>query len=250
MIRFIKRQFDKLMAFIDVDYESSGNSHDTPYQFAMSNVLDRFNRIEDSTDKKEFLKLVRKSVTLEMSTELINRPFYYGFVQDDSYRPTFSFNHYMEIDGRNESLYEAIPEEEYTCDFGVTPVLSFPWNPKRYVNTFHYISRDGFKHQNTNHFINYYPQLGLCTAFNGFHSISAGVISGEGTLPVHKVYDVTKTFKEVYTNDGKLWQYRTSGKVERIDDFRYALIYELSRMLWCIENKLPINVSEGNEQLV
>lgn len=208
-----------------------GMSETKLYANAVNFVGEKVKKISAVEEKIAFLKLIRQSVIDEIACEYKNRILYKGFFNENEHRTNLC---YLNYDENSNSLFEPY-KVDYTCDLSKNNIISFPWHIDRLMNTFHYISRDNFKYDPLNHYVYYFPQLNLYVAHNGLHSISAGVTSKQGLLPCSESYDISKMFDSVYTDDGIHWLNKNDPDYKGvIGDFRFAIIYTISKLLWDI----------------
>lgn len=93
------------------------------------------------------------------------------------------------------------------------------------------IRRFGFQYEenHNNYFAYYYPEIDVCYVYNGNHHAEAARYYKSGYMQA-KVRRLTPLFPHVKT-DGSCWfNVHTGEKMEKIQDFRVAVLYELARM--------------------
>lgn len=210
-------------SFVSYSYETKA------YTNAIGAVRRKVKDIENIDEKIAFLKLIRQSVIDDIACDYKNRILYKGHFKDNEHRVNLCFHNY----DRNSNPLFASYETKYICDLRKNNVVSFPWHIDRFMNTFHYISKENFQYDRINHYVFFFPQLNLYIANNGLHSISAGVTSKQGFLPCHESYDISLMFDSIYTDDGIHWLNRYDSEYKDvIGDFRFAIIYTISKMIW------------------
>lgn len=191
------------------------------------------NEINSNTNQITYLKLIRAAIIDDLASDFNNKILYDGNFKNDEHR----FNNpYACSDEKHVSYLKKI-EAYYECDLSRDRIISFPWDSERFVSAFNSVASQGFIYIPTNHKIKYFPQLNLYIAFNGLHSLSAGVATKKGLVPCCEVYDVTRMFEAIYSEDGIHWKSESENIfADNIPDFRFALIYEVSKMMWKLEN--------------
>lgn len=120
-------------------------------------------------------------------------------------------------------------------------VFAFPWNKKSMGAAI----IDGFNY-NTAYKATYYKGLDICILEIGKnHSVAAGIYKGEGTIQAD-VVDATRLFDHVDIEMGKFYDVHTKNKpykerriLQDIVDFRFAALYEISRIRYSIVNYPP-----------
>ena len=83
--------------------------------------------------------------------------------------------------------------------------------------------------------------MDICVIENGYHSVAAGKYFGAGCLKA-QVYDTQLAYPHI-TTDGEYWYnggekifyHNISSEPFKVIDFRFALLYEISRLVYCIE---------------
>ena len=109
-----------------------------------------------------------------------------------------------------------------------------PWNSERMIWNLVNIKNNEFEYDESNHKAFYYNYLDFGYVYNGNHSITSGHYFRKGEIKA-ELCDTPKIFDLVVTN-GHDW-YIGKEKI-KAHDFRFCLIYELSKMKYKLENKL------------
>jgi hypothetical protein len=72
---------------------------------------------------------------------------------------------------------------------------------------------------------------GIAFVNGGNHSISVGIVGGEGVLQPNEVYDMSKMLDLVQC-DGQHYRAVSNGQIlDRVHDTRIAAVFEVGRML-------------------
>ena len=110
-------------------------------------------------------------------------------------------------------------------------VLPWPWSLPRYIDN---VSRIGvhkgkpWKQDKSNHYVDLWLPWRIGFVRGGNHSITAGILAGEGTLIPEHVYDMSWLF-ELVRSDGNLW-FIGYQKVEVVKSCRSAAVFEIGRL--------------------
>lgn len=139
--------------------------------------------------------------------------------------------------------------EEVEIDIRENNLISEPWNHTRYADILYAIQKNGFKYQITNHMAYYYDGLNITCAYNGLHSLGAGVYWGNGKIKAQRI-NVTSLFEVVDAYNDLSFGYNEKNIRKKFEDkgmiipaklkksledrfygtdYRLILIYELSK---------------------
>ncbi len=120
---------------------------------------------------------------------------------------------------------------DYPLSLASDIVLPWPWSLPRYIDN---VSRIGthkgkpWKQDKTTTMLTCgCPAYWLCA--RGNHSITAGILAGEGSLIPEHVYDMSWMFELVRT-DGNNW-FVEGQKAEAVKSGRSAAVFEIGRLL-------------------
>lgn len=120
-------------------------------------------------------------------------------------------------------------------DFSKTPVIVQPGLKDKLVNAVNLVWRNGFKNIGKNVLGIYFEYIDLCYVYNGTHTCSAAVIKRQGVIET-SCRDMTKLFPHI-TTDGEWWYNAHTGeKKYKVYDFRFAVLYEIARCKYELEN--------------
>ena len=195
------------------------------------NAVKSYANVIDSIDIISYLKLIRTAIIEELASEFNNKILYHGIFEDNEHRAAAVIPYFRWDE--NSVPYFVELENKYECDLSKDKIVSFPWHIDRFVSAFNIVANQGFKYMPTNHRVYYFPQLNLYIAFNGLHSLGAGVATKKGIVPCVKAYDLTRMFETIHSDDGVHWVSNNGNiSVDDISDFRFALIYEISKLIW------------------
>jgi len=133
--------------------------------------------------------------------------------------------------------YETMKEGEldragYPLSLASDMVLPWPWSLSRYIdNVSHIGTHKGrpWKQDKINHYVDLWLPWRIGFVRGGNHSITAGILAGEGTLIPDHVYDMSYLFTLIRT-DGVHW-FIEGQKTEAVKSWRSAAVFEIGRRL-------------------
>ncbi len=205
--------------------------------------------LTDNTEESLlFLKYAMKTIALDVSSSIQAAVFYMKDV--DSTRlgrilPRF----FYATGGEKVNLIEGYDEEKLvTVDISDTVVVTAPWKINRLPPVLSKIKSETFKYDEHNHSAVFYKNMDICVIENGYHSTAVGKYFGAGSLKA-QVYNTQLAYPHIttdgeywYNNGEKIFYHNTASEPFKVIDFRFALMYEISRLVYCIENeKMKIN---------
>lgn len=113
-------------------------------------------------------------------------------------------------------------------------VLPTPWNRERYLNAISTIGvgrRSGEWTQDHNHRISVWLPWKISFVQGGNHSITAGILAGEGEIHTTDVYDFSPIF-DVIKCDGRHYiNLKKQQSTELVSDIRRAAVFEIGRLI-------------------
>ncbi|UAN18603.1 DUF6710 family protein (plasmid) [Enterobacter asburiae] len=122
--------------------------------------------------------------------------------------------------------------QDYPLSLASDMVLPWPWSRSRYINN---VSRIGtakgrpWQQDRNNHYVELWLPWRIGFVEGGNHSITAGIIAGEGTLIPQHVWDMSFLFERIRT-DGIHW-YVDDRKTETVKSWRTAAVFEIGRSM-------------------
>lgn len=134
-------------------------------------------------------------------------------------------------------FYERMKEAEldgadYPLLLASDMVLPWPWCLQRYIDNVGGIGMHKgrpWKQDKINHYVDLWLPWRIGFVSGGNHSITAGILAGEGTVIPEHVYDMSYLFELVRTN-GVHW-FVNGQKVETVKSGRSAAVFEIGRLL-------------------
>ena len=122
--------------------------------------------------------------------------------------------------------------QDYPLSLASDMVLPWPWSLSRYINN---VSRIGtakgrpWQQDRNNHYVELWLPWRIGFVEGGNHSITAGILAGEGTLIPQHVWDMSFLFERIRA-DGIHW-YVDDRKTETVKSWRTAAVFEIGRSM-------------------
>lgn len=119
-------------------------------------------------------------------------------------------------------------------------IFPWPWYAGRIINCFCKLRPGGewgAWRQDRNHCVELWLPIGITWVHGGNHSITAGVLNGEGEIWPEITYDISKIYRNV-TCDGVKYYRRFDGQtIGLVPDFEMAAVFEIGRLI--TKHKVP-----------
>lgn len=141
-----------------------------------------------------------------------------------------------------------ISSDRFRLQLGRHAVLPWPWKHERYVNNVARIGTTkidqtdpwGRRHagpwrQDINHSVTLWLPWGIATVSGGNHSITAGILAGEGEIVPRSVYDMSSVFDHVHTDGATWFDTLSNEEIEEVKDPRFAALFEIGRLMMRVE---------------
>lgn len=113
-------------------------------------------------------------------------------------------------------------------------VLPTPWARRGYASALANIGnskRNGAWKQDPNHVVSVWLPWRIGFVSGGNHSITAGVLTGEGTIRVEEVFDFSPVLAAVRCDGTHYRDCRTGKRIADVEDHRRAAVFEIGRIL-------------------
>lgn len=178
------------------------------------------------------LTVIREDLQSDVLTTII-----YSKEHFDKELPALMFPYQYFDKNRNE---HKVGESEFPVkevNLATDCVLVMPWDRSRFKNTIKELKNRSF-HQSGNHLARYYSHIDVCYVYNGLHSTGAAIGHKKGKLKAYLV-DVSKLFDHLHT-DGEYWynSHTNEAYKMKVFDFRFAILYELAKMKYRLEESV------------
>lgn len=144
----------------------------------------------------------------------------------------FFFDKLIQVQFSEKMKEGELNSDDYPLSLASDMVLPWPWNLPRYIDSVSYIGiHKGmpWKQDNLNHYIDLWLPWRIGFVHSGNHSITAGILAGEGTVIPEHVYDMSYLFALIRT-DGIHW-FVNGQKAESVKSWRSAAVFEIGRLL-------------------
>lgn len=199
------------------------------------------NRTEE--EKTRALDYIIDIIKIDVQTDIISDIIYKD--NDESEKFVLFPENYYDEKGNKQSR-QAEKEANKEIDFEKDFIISIPWKKERIFEPIRNINKYGFRYRKKKHYAEYYTKVDIGIVTNGGnHSIAVGIHNRKGKIKANEI-DITPMFEHVYS-DGINW-YNTHTKeiIEPVQDFRIALIYEITKEKIKIESNKGIKYKNMN----
>ncbi len=147
---------------------------------------------------------------------------------------SFFFDLVNYLNNETISRYLVTPTPVITVNLSHDIVLPTAWDRHRYSRALAYIGagkQHGAWKQDTNHRVSVWLPWGIGFVLGGNHSITSGILSGEGFVTAAEVYDLNPLF-DLVESDGIYYRDRqTQKRLSRVEDCRRAAVFEIGRLM-------------------
>ncbi len=113
-------------------------------------------------------------------------------------------------------------------------VITGPWHPTRFSEA---LSRYGSEllmtkwKQDSNHQVTLYLPIGISVVEQGNHSITSGILQGEGEISPSETFDMSEYYKYIHTDGSWYYLSKTGKKLSEVRSVEYAAIFEIGRII-------------------
>lgn len=200
------------------------------------------NNLNNDLSRRDFIRLLGSKI----QDDLMLRPLFNHHSNESSTWPDdFMGYKYNFID-----FFDALKQGEYVgyngdwvASLSGSIVLPWPWSPERLfdaLNKIGYGKQYGCWRQDDNHDVNLFLPWGLIFVRSGNHSISSGILSGEGDLTIKRVYNMSFLY-DVFDTDGTAFYYKDGTIASVSPSLWFSVIYEVSKFF---SNRDPVYLWE------
>lgn len=135
---------------------------------------------------------------------------------------------------KGNKIYLTGDDELVKVDLNKSCVVSYISKIQSIFEMIAYFKKEKLEENHYN-FSRYFKEIDVCYVWHHLHSASMGVTRGEGTIVANQV-SLVKAYPHLDT-DGEYWlNAHTEEKLMKVHDFRIAILYELARMKFRLEN--------------
>lgn len=113
-------------------------------------------------------------------------------------------------------------------------ILPWPWNVSRFLGAMARIGKYnllGEWREDNNHRIEVWLPIGVCFVKGGNHSITAGILKGEGIITNYSTIDLSPIYSLVYTDGVYYYKKIDNSIIGKVQNVEFAAIFEIGRIL-------------------
>ncbi|MFS0767089.1 DUF6710 family protein [Peribacillus phoenicis] len=113
-------------------------------------------------------------------------------------------------------------------------VLPWPWKRRRLINCITQIGeerKNGPWKQDYNHWVELWLPMGVAWVNSGNHSISTGIIQGQGQINTSKAIDISKLYDYIYSDGEYYYSFKNDEVISEVKNVDFAAIFEIGRLM-------------------
>jgi hypothetical protein len=124
-------------------------------------------------------------------------------------------------------------ESTRTLHLASNVVLPWPWKQERVIDNFIDLgaNRKEWKQDFRNHSVEYWLPFGIGWVHGGNHSITLGIVQGQGNITTDSVYDMSALFLLVHFNGIAFIRTDNGEVLSEVESFEFACIFEVGRIM-------------------
>jgi hypothetical protein len=119
-------------------------------------------------------------------------------------------------------------------------IFPWPWNAGRIINAFSNLRPGGEWgrwRQDPNHCVELWLPIGIAWVHGGNHSMTAGILNGEGEIQPEITYDISRVYRHVTCDGIKYYRKCDRKAIGVVPDFEMAAVFEIGRLI--MKHKVP-----------
>lgn len=208
------------------------NKKEKPAASSEKNRFDHLLSVAENLPVKALPDLIRAIVRPVQSDFLLAVAEEGTDARPDMTPQEFFFNGLIQVQSYEKMKEAELDSADYPLSLASDMVLPWPWSLLRYIDNVSSIGNHKgrpWKQDIINHYVDLWLPWRIGFVRGGNHSITAGILAGEGTVIPDHVYDMSYLFELVRT-DGIHW-FVDDKKIEAVKSGRSAAIFEIGRLL-------------------
>ena len=114
------------------------------------------------------------------------------------------------------------------------PIIPVPWHKDRTLSAFTTIGSDlknKWDYDPNNHYVTVYQPFGLAIVNGGNHSITAGILNAEGSIPINETRSFEKIYDYVYFDGLNFIRKHDKKIISQPTFFESGLLFEIGRIM-------------------
>ena len=133
------------------------------------------------------------------------------------------------------SLINEVKDYKRPLELKTDLILPWPWSKKRIRDTLCGIGKrrswGEWQEDKLNHRVSFWLPMGIGWVKGGNHSISNGIINGEGVITQYKAYDISAMYEYVYCDGDYFYKVQDDSKLFPVQSLEFACIFEIGRIM-------------------
>jgi hypothetical protein len=114
-------------------------------------------------------------------------------------------------------------------------VFPWPWKRSRLINCLIQIGEGRelgvWEEDVRNHFVELWLPIGIVWVSGGNHSISTGIIQGEGVIKPEITHDISPLYEHIYSDGINYYTKFDNKPICQVKDVEFAAIFEIGRLM-------------------
>lgn len=197
------------------------------FQIALLEIQFMLHEVENDKEKLNILQFLMKCVINDICASYAAKPIYCHLERNE-----------------HLTIFPSVTDtgEKGEVDFTQTPVLSFPWESKKFRDVIRSFANIGFDKSKYDGMVTYFKDLNFAIIMTHYHSTAAASVIRQGTAKAC-IMDLTTGY-ERYTTDGAQYFLKEEyiAQKKKIDiydtyDYRFAVLFVLGQMQYDIQKK-------------
>lgn len=190
--------------------------------------------IDIKQDQMDFIDFLMGMIRADIQTDYQAVIIYYADYEDlKECQLPYPLRYYDENDSKH---FVTQKDEQREVNLSKDPIVVWPWKFEKIKEAFLKLNHQSFETTKHRQKAIYFQGVNLTCVTKGFHSVLAGMGLKKGHIVAREVYDICELFPHVDTDGVKWINHHTKEMIQRVPDFRFAILYELARMKFEIEN--------------
>ncbi|SDC47980.1 hypothetical protein SAMN02799630_00218 [Paenibacillus sp. UNCCL117] len=154
----------------------------------------------------------------------------------DPWHVFFSDSEDITYDGKGMyDLFKKVSTEQALVSIKHDLVLPWPWDEGRQIQSLANIGegriRGSWTEDKLNHSIELWLPMRIGFVKGGNHSISAGILQGEGFVRPKVIFDISPIYQYVYTDGENFYRKSDNTIIAKVSSVEFAAIFEIGRYM-------------------
>lgn len=182
----------------------------------------------------DVVRLIGRKIQTQYLTNLLYEKYESGLPSLFPEEVLFDLRAVLSSDGKEfDDLIKEVKDERSVL-LNRDLVLPWSWKTSRLVNCIAQIGEgrtEGPWRQDYNHRVDLWLPMGIAWVSGGNHSISIGIIQGEGSITPESIYDISPVYDYVHCDGVNYYREDDGFKISPVKNAEIAAIFEIGRLM-------------------